>query len=356
MIKKGLCVVMTLLLAAGILAGCGKKEATENISVITVSQDEGYATNMTKDAAERYATENKLIYQAHYVTDGKQESIEAEIEKAAAAGTDIVLCHGAAFEIPLFQMQSKYKNIKFVMVDGVPRKSEGKKYKIRKNTRSILYGEEQGGFLAGYTAVKEGYMKLGFMGGIPDESVMRYGVGFVQGANYAAKEMKLSKDKIVVRFSYLGTNEMSPALMEMAGQWYDDGCEVILAAGGSIGTAVMKAAEQKDKKVIGVDRDQSKESTSVITSVVKDINSSVYATIDSVYKKEFKGKIADVLDIASGGIALSMDTSDLKTFTQKDYSLIVTKITDGNLEILTQDIDKIVAQGGVIENITLNIE
>jgi len=354
--KKGLCILMAAVMSVGILGGCGKKEVTENISVITASADEGYVANKVKEAANRFAMENDLICETHRVTGGSEEDIVAEIEKAAEAGTDVVVCSGAIFELPLYKMQSQFKNIKFIIVDGAPRKAEGKNYKVRKNTRAILYAQEQGGFLAGYAAVKEGYMNLGFMGGVADEGVVRYGIGFVQGANYAAKEMNLSQDKVVIRYAYQGTNEMSPALMEVAGKWYDEGCEVIFASGGSIGTAVMKAAEQKDKKVIGADCDQSQESETVLTSVVKEISDTTFVSITSVYDKTFKGKKAETMDVASGGISLAMGTSRFATFTEKDYSSMVGKLAAGDIDILVEDMDKLIDNEEIIKNVTVNVE
>lgn len=347
---------LSLLLAGSMLAGCGKKEATENISVITASSEEGYATNMMKEAAEKYAADNNLIYQNHSVAGADEEDCLTAMEEAAQAGADVILCYGESFEIPLYTIQKKYKNVKYIIMDGTPRKAAGKKYQIRKNTRAVLYAEAQAGFLAGYAAVQDGYKNLGFMGGVPNESIIRYGSGFVQGANYAAKEMNLAADKITIRYAYQGTNEISPALMSVAGSWYDEGCEVIFACGGSLGTAVMKAAEQKDKKVIGVISDQSEASDTVITSAVKEIRDTVYNAIGTVYDKSFKGKKADVLDIASGGVSLSMNTSRFETFDQKKYSAVTAKITDGGIEISMEDIEKLQEESGTIDNITLNME
>ena len=50
------------------------------------------------------------------------------------------------------------------------------------------FQEDQAGFLAGYAAVKDGYTKLGFMGGMAVPAVIRFGYGFVQGAEFAAEE------------------------------------------------------------------------------------------------------------------------------------------------------------------------
>ena len=52
------------------------------------------------------------------------------------------------------------------------------------NVAPIAFAEEQSGYLAGYAVVKEGYTKLGFMGGGggTNPACCRYGYGFAQGA------------------------------------------------------------------------------------------------------------------------------------------------------------------------------
>ena len=355
--KKGLSIIVIGALMVSMLSGCGTpKEVTENVTLLELAATNDYTSATMAKTAERYASENNLLYKKRPVKSDAVEDVEAEVLAAVEAGTDVIVCSGTAFEIPIYQLQGEYKNTKFVIVDGAPRKEEGKKLKVRKNTEAIMYAEEQGGFLAGYAAVKDGYMNLGFIGGIPNENVVRYGSGFVQGANYAAEEMGLDKDKIIVRFTYLGTNEMSPALMEMAGQWYDDGVEIIFASGGTIGAAVMRAAEQKDKKVIGVDCDQSSESDSVVVSVVKQIDSALYSTLASIYNDEFKGKKAEEMNVASGGIALSMEKAKFNSFTQQDYATIIDKMGGKDLKISKDEIKTLQGKKDSFANITLNIE
>ena len=43
--------------------------------------------------------------------------------------------------------------------------------------------------MAGYAAVKLGYKHLGFLGGMSVPAVTRFGYGYVQGINDAAKEL-----------------------------------------------------------------------------------------------------------------------------------------------------------------------
>ena len=68
------------------------------------------------------------------------------------------------------------------------------------NTALITYKEEQAGYLAGYAAVYDGYKELGFLGGMAVPAVIRYGYGFVQGADAAAKE--LGADDVHIKYWY----------------------------------------------------------------------------------------------------------------------------------------------------------
>ena len=65
----------------------------------------------------------------------------------------------------------------------------------------IAFKEEQCGYLAGYAAVKEGFTKLGFTGGGggTNPACCRYGYGFVQGADAAAKELdETGRDELLL--------------------------------------------------------------------------------------------------------------------------------------------------------------
>lgn len=45
--------------------------------------------------------------------------------------------------------------------------------------------------MAGYAAVKLGYTKLGFLGGMAVPTVIRFGYGYVQGADAGAKRNEM---------------------------------------------------------------------------------------------------------------------------------------------------------------------
>ena len=88
----------------------------------------------------------------------------------------------------------------------------------------FLFAEEQAGFLAGYAAVKDDYTKLGFLGGMAVPAVVRFGYGFVQGAETAAKEMNIAQ--IDMKYHYTGGFDATPEAQALAASWYQGGTEV----------------------------------------------------------------------------------------------------------------------------------
>ncbi|NLC32158.1 MAG: BMP family ABC transporter substrate-binding protein [Clostridiales bacterium] len=258
------------------------------------------------------------------------------IEQAVNAGARIVVTPGYYFEQPIFLAQDMYPDVHFVLIDGEPNDGDYSKgdpvKRTEENAVGIVYAEEQAGFLAGFAAVKDGNTKLGFMGGVPVPAVVRFGYGFVQGAEYAAKELGLTD--LVMNYHYTGGFDATPEAQALAASWYNSGVQVIFACGGAVGNSVMAAAEAANGKVIGVDVDQSGESDTVITSSMKGLAASVEQTLDAFYNGTFPGGELLVKDAAADGVSLPMDTSKFETFSQDDYDAIFAKLVDGDITLL----------------------
>jgi len=169
------------------------------------------------------------------------------------------------------------------------------------------------------------------MGGMAVPPVVRFGYGFIQGAEYAAQELGLGQGAITVNYHYTGGFAATPEAQTMAASWYNNGIDVIFACGGAVGNSVMAAAEQAGRKVIGVDVDQSGESPSVITSAMKGLTASVYACIADFYDGIFPGGRDLVFEAANDGVGLPMATSKFQSFNMADYDEIFDKLVYGQI-------------------------
>ena len=336
---KKILVLMIAVMSFALMISCGggKKSGGYELALITDvgtiddrSFNQGAWEGLTKYAQEKGIT-HKYYQPSQKTTDAYVDAIDL----AVSAGAKLVVTPGFLFEPAIYRAQDTHPEVNFVLLDGTPQDGTYTDFRIEKNVYSALYAEEQAGFLAGYAIVKEGYTNLGVMGGIAVPPVIRFGYGFVQGANYAAKELNMAPGSIKINYTYVGNFNATPENQTLATSWYQSGIQVIFAPAGGAGNSVMSAAEQNNGLVIGVDIDQSSESPTVITSAMKMLGESVYNAIDDFYNNKFPGGKSVILDAKVNGIGLPMETSRFQKFNKDDYDAIYQKLNSGAVKVIT---------------------
>lgn len=306
-----------------------------------------------------YAEEHDISHKYYKPTEQSDSAYMNSIDLAVENGAQVIVCPGFLFEVAVFEKQSEYPDVKFVLIDGAPHNEDYSEFRTDENVLGILYREDEVGFLAGYAAVHEGYRDLGFMGGMAVPAVIRFGYGYVQGAEYAAKELDLTAGDVSINYHYTGDFVPSPENKTRAASWYNDGLEVIFAAAGGAGSSVMAAAEDAEKsgavaKVFGVDVDQSFESDTVISSAVKNLQKSVYEAIAAHYDGTWTGADVVTLGAAEDMILLPMETSKFENFTQDQYDAIYAKLVAGEIELMNdEDAETVEGLEPVLELVTV---
>ena len=256
------------------------------------------------------------------------------IELAVAAGAEVVVTPGFLFSSAIYQAQDMWPEVNFILLDTTP--SLDGSTRIEDNVVAVFYAEEQAGFLAGYAAVMEGYRSLGFMGGIPVPPVVRFGHGFVEGAEFAAQLLELEAGEVTINYTYVMTFNPTPEVNTQAAAWFAAGTEVIFAAAGGAGFSVFSAAEDAGATAIGVDMDQAHLSPTILTSALKELSVSVHDMLDAHFAGNFPGGQIVNFDASMNGIGLPMDTSRFEVFTQNDYDLVFTELANGSITVSTQ--------------------
>ena len=337
----------SLLALSMVLVGCGgdggdsegKNQDGYEIALVT---DQGTISDKSFnqsawEAVEEYGEKNKVTYKYYKPSSFDTAGYTQQIENAIDNGAKIIVCPGFKFNQTIANIQNEYPDISFILVDATPAEADEKPAEPAKNVYCVKYEEEQPGYLAGYAAVKEGYTKLGFIGGIALPSVINYGYGYLQGANDAAKELGINVD---VKYTYTGTFNESPDIQSKAAGWYNTDTEIIFSCGGQICNSVFAAAEQTNKMTIGVDSDQKDASQTVLTSAMKGVKKSVSDEIAAFYAGEFEGGL-HVLNAEGDYVGLSDDFSRFKKFTKNDYDKIFESVKNGSIKIISsEDVDE----------------
>lgn len=263
-----------------------------------------------------------------------EDSTEARIESmrtAISKGAKILVLPGFLFEEAVTQMMTAYPDVIFIVLDTAPSTQP------TANTYSILYREEQAGYFAGYAAVKDGYTQLGFLGGIDVPAVVRFGYGFVQGADDAAAEMGVD---VNVKYWYSGSFAPNDDIKNKMDSWYADGTEVVFSCGGGIYLSALAAAEAADGVVIGVDKDQYFESDLIITSAMKDLTVSVVLALGAIYDNggtlpaDMAGQVAS-LGVEEGAVGLPTAEHSWRfdSYTVEEYEALYARVKAGEIEI-----------------------
>ncbi|MDE6405497.1 MAG: BMP family ABC transporter substrate-binding protein [Lachnospiraceae bacterium] len=245
------------------------------------SVEDGAYNEAIFNGVRMYALGAGTSFSCYHADPNAPESYEEIIQRAVEDNAGLIVCAGDVFGEAVGALQETYPQTSFLLVDAVPHDGEGEEISPAENVHCVLFHEEQAGYLAGYMAVWEGYRNLGFIGGREEPAVLRYGYGYLQGINAAAKDLSL--DDVVVNYWYADTYAADIAVREKADGWYEDGTQIIFACGGGLYESVLEAAENQDGLMIGVDIDQCRVSDRVLTSAVKNIGAAVTDALDEYY-------------------------------------------------------------------------
>ena len=366
--KKLLSVLLVASMVATMFVGCGSSSSDDSASApattdegaadastnsdykVAMITDSGDITDMsfnqtTYEAAKAFADENGVEFQYYKPTADSDDARISSFENAVADGYNVIVVPGYLFANMIKAVAEDYPNVTIIALDC----GEGDfgDYTLPENVCSFTYQEELAGYMAGYAAVKEGYTKLGFLGGMAVPAVIRYGYGFVQGCNDAAVELGNASD-VQVNYVYGGQFFGDEAITAQMDTWYSNGTEVVFACGGGIYTSACEAAQKVDGKVIGVDSDQSGTIANqygtddlCITSAMKGLAPTVQSTLTDLLAgnwSNYAGKIEN-LGIVSGTdpsvnyVQLPTDTWSMKNFTVDDYKTLVGQLYDGTITV-----------------------
>ncbi len=267
----------------------------------------------------------------------------AMVDAAVADGYNVVVMPGYAFGETITQVADLYPDVKFIALDV----SQGDlgDYQIPENVTCAVYQEELCGYMAGYAAVKLGYTKLGFLGGMAVPAVVRYGYGFVQGADAAATELGAD-----VTLNYVYGNQFSgdADITAYMDTWYANGTEVVFACGGGIYNSAAEAAAKVGGKVIGVDVDQAAiidayAEGMTVTSAMKGLAPTVKAILGELILNDnwaqYAGQINTLglvsgTDVEANYVQIPYESTQWSdTFTKDDYAALVAAMFDGTITV-----------------------
>ena len=333
--------------AASSSAASGAADGAEKIAKVALTCDTGTIDDESFNQACWTAVSSYMGDDCQYYipeADASDEDRETMIRQAVNDGADVIVCVGYLYGASLAWAADQYPDVKFIAID-VTQGDIGTDA-IPANCYCITFKEEQAGYLAGYAITKDGKTKLGFLGGMAVPAVIRYGYGFVQGADAAAAELG---QNIEINYFYGGQFYGDANITSRMEGWYSNGTQVVFACGGGIYTSAVEAALKNNGYVIGVDVDQnyigvngvadgSYAYNPFITSAMKGLSAAVETALSDIEAGEW-GEISGSngnFGLEDGdyiGLPTDEDSWNFDTFTVEDYESLKEKIASGEITV-----------------------
>ena len=376
--KKFLALILALVMALSLVA-CGEKApaaddgAAAGDEVVTVTDkiamvtDYGDITDQsfnqtTYEACKAFAEANGYEFSYYKPAGDSDAERAAMIEKAIDEGFTVIVLPGFAFANAIGMTAPTYTDVKFIALDvsEFDLTSAGLTAETMTNVYSAVYQEELSGYMAGYAAAKLGYTKLGYLGGMAVPAVQKFGYGFVQGVDAAAKELGVT---VEMNYVYGGQFFGDADITAVMDTWYQAGTEIVFACGGGIYTSAAEAAAKVGGKVIGVDVDQAAiidgayGEGMTVTSAMKGLYPTTVDTLTDVVINgnwaNYAGKVA-TLGLVTGDdptanyVQIPMESTQWSdSFTQDDYKALVKGMFDGTI-VVSGDISAMPAVTNVV--------
>ena len=239
------CTMPLILLLAALMALTVCSAMAEGLKVAMIT-DYGDITDQsfnqtTYEACKAFCEGKGLDFQYYKPASDSDEDRISSIEKAIDDGFNVIVMPGYAFGPAIKATAEDYEEVTFIALD-VSEFDLGFEGAIPANLYSAVYQEELCGYMAGYAAVKLGYKKLGFLGGMAVPAVVRYGYGFVQGVDAAAAELGLTD--VAVKYAYGNQFYGDADITAAMDVWYGADTEVVFACGGGIFTSAGESAKK----------------------------------------------------------------------------------------------------------------
>jgi len=287
---------------------------------------------------------------AQFIQSDEATQYEPNLTEFASQGYDLVIAAGFFLGGDLAKVAAQYPNVKFSIVDytypdafGVPEGVVGNKECIP-NVEGQIFKTDQAAFLAGYLAAgmtKTG--KLGYFGGAKIPTVTIFGVGFQKGMElynevHGTDVQLVGWDNATGEGLFTGDFSDLTKGKEATESLFDEGVDIFIPVGGLIGTPGFDVARERGGYGIWVDVDGYNllegARDVMLTSVMKNMDNSVYAVIKDTMEGKFNGCGVYVGEMANGGVGIApyhdLDSkvpADLK----KEVADLQAKIVSGEI-------------------------
>lgn len=346
--KKVLGLMLSFIMVIALaLTGCGSKKAADQgakdagkdkpLKIVLVLNgnlgDKSFfdsANEGLKQIKEKFKAETKVIE-----VGSDQTKWEPTLADVSEEDWDIIICGTWQMQEHLEKIAPQHPEKKYILFDAAVNYDKGD----FKNVYSINYKQNEGSFLAGALAAKITNSNMpqankdkviGFVGGMDIPVINDFLVGYIKGAQYVDKDIK-------VAISYIGDFFNSAKGKEMALAQFNQKADVVFPVASQAGLGALDAAKLQKKYAIGVDSDQAMlfkddavKSNLIMSSVLKRVDNSLVRAIELETQGKLPWGKAEALGLKEEAVGLATNEfynknvpEDMRKFVEETSKKII---------------------------------
>ena len=322
--KKTVALLLCLMLAVGVFAGCSSTAKTEDKSggmtamIVAIPQGDPFlqiAYSGVKKFAEETGKEAKIIEALD-----KSEYTE-QVRAMSEEGANPIYVVWDDLAQAAFEVAPDFPNTKYIVVDSYATSD-------LPNVMTIVVEPQIGAFVAGVIAARTTQTKaVAWVGNMDIPTVNRARYGFEAGVTYADPTVK-------VESIYIGDSNDTNKGAELTKQLIDQGADVIMQTANQAGLGVIRACEEKNVKAIGFDEWQGSINPDVVFwSVLKDTAGATYSAGISATSGTFVPGVT-IFGLDKGAVIYDQrDYDKLSDNLKKEVDDVVAKISSGEIVV-----------------------
>lgn len=258
--KKVVSVLCCVVMAAGLIAGCGGKDKSEGggssgnkeVKIGVVTGTGGLGDKNMNDAAYEGLCKLKDEGVEVQVVEPEESSDFANLQTLFAETGEYaaVFCVTTENTDALTDVSAEFPDQKFVLVDSEVDAD---------NVTNVMFRSEETGFQLGVLAgllEKENALpklndeqKVGFVGGQDNPIINQFAAGYKAGVLTANPDAE-------VEISFVGSFSDPSKATEISNGLYENGCDIVFACAGGSGLGVFTSAEKMDGYAFGIEVNQ----------------------------------------------------------------------------------------------------
>ena len=261
-----------------------------------------------------------------YETHSESERVPNMLQ-ASKAGYNMIFAVGFLNYTALNAVAPKFPNQKFAGVDE-PYALFSKK---PKNAAGIVFAEQDGGYLVGLEAKKEGFDTISAVGANNVPAIVHYISGYIQGAKKANPSIK-----VLANYANDPTFNDQAKCHETALNQINQGSHVVFQVAGGCGLGALQAAKENNVWGIGVDADQRYLGPHIMTSALKKVDKAVEDLTTLAKKGQLKTGKDYLFNLKNGGMGMGSVSPKIPKAYVTKTNAIAKQIAQGKIKVKAQ--------------------